>query len=86
MFLGMDAAKEAFACVKNGDIEVNTPYPPLIAGVGVRVMLQLLSGADLPSNIITPNIPMVTTEGEVIFGLQTQKPDEWYQYTFGPDV
>ena len=72
--------------MKNGDIEVNTPYTPLIADVGVRVMLQLLSGADLPSNIITPNIPMVTTEGEVIFGLQTQKPDEWYQYTFGPDV
>ena len=86
IFLSIDDSKEAITCVKNGDIEVNTPYTPLIADVGVRVMLQLLSGADLPSNIITPNIPMVTTEGEVIFGLQTQKPDEWYQYTFGPDV
>lgn len=86
IFLSIDDSKEAITQVKDGNIEVNTPYTPLIADVGVRVMLQILEGKELPKDIITPNIPMVTTNGEVIFGLQTQKPDEWYQYTFGPEV
>ena len=45
-----------------------------------------MTDVEMPYDVITPNIPMVTQNGDIIFGLNTQKPDEWYQYTFGPPM
>ena len=86
IFIGCDDSKEVITAIKNGDDDCQTPYTPLIADIGARVLLQLLQGADLPNEIITPNIPLVTTDGATIFGLKSQTPDEWYQYTFGPEI
>ena len=85
MFLSIDDSKEAVTQVKDGLFEVNTPYTPLIADIGMRVLLNIVTkSAEMPQDVITPNIPMVTQKGDVIFGMQTQTPDQWYEYTFGP--
>lgn len=86
LFISIDDSKEALTNIKKGEIEVNTPYTPLIADIGVRTLINILTGTEMPYDVITPNIPMVTQNGDNIFGLATQKPDEWYQYTFGPPM
>lgn len=86
IFLSIDDSKEALSHVEEGNFEVNTPYTPLIADIGMRVLLRILAGEEMPQDIITPDIPMVTPEGEEIFGLDTQAPDEWSEYTFGPPL
>jgi ribose transport system substrate-binding protein len=87
IFVSIDDSKEALTNVKNGDFEVNTPYTPLISDIGMRTLLNIVTkSTQMPQNVITPNIPMVTQKGDDIFGLKTQTPDEWYVYTFGPPM
>lgn len=86
IFLSIDDSKEALTHVEDGDFIVNTPYTPLIADIGMRVLLQIVAGEDMPQDVITPNLPMVTPDGAVIFGLQTQTVDDWWDYTFGPPL
>lgn len=86
IILSIDDSKEALAHVKNGDFLVNTPYTPLISDIGMRVLLEIVAGKEMPQDIITPNIPMVTKGGDLVFGLQTQTPDQWWEYTFGPPL
>lgn len=86
IFLSIDDSKEALTHVEEGNFSVNTPYTPLIADIGMRVLLRSLAGEEMPHDIITPDIPMVTPDGAEIFGLQTQTPDEWWEYTFGPPL
>ncbi len=53
----------------------------------MRTLINLVTkDKPMPHDIITPNIPMVTQNGDVIFGFQTQTPDQWYEYTFGPPI
>lgn len=86
-FIGIDDSKEILTEVKEGLVDSDTPYTPLIADIGVRVLLNILEGKDFGTKyIITPNIPIVTTNGDVVFGLHTQTPDQWYAYTFGPEM
>ena len=87
IFLSIDDSKEALTQVKNGEFEVNTPYTPLISDIGTRVLINIITGEkEMPYDVITPNIPMVTKNGDTIFGVETQTPDEWYEYTFGPPL
>jgi ribose transport system substrate-binding protein len=86
LFISIDDSKEALTNIKKGLIEVNTPYTPLIADIGARVLINIITGKQMPHDVITPNIPMVTAKGDTIFGLATQTPDEWYSYTFGPQM
>lgn len=86
IFLSIDDSKEALSHVKKGEFEVNTPYTPLISDIGMRVLLNIVAGKKMPHDIITPNIPMVTTKGDIIFGLKTQRPAQWWEYTFGPPL
>ena len=87
IFLSIDDSKTAINNVKEGKFEVNTPYTPFIADIGMRTLIKIITkDGDIPHNIITPNIPMVTKDGATIFGLKTQTPDQWYEYTFGASV
>lgn len=87
IFLSIDDSKTAVSRVKNGKFELNTPYTPLISDIGMRALINIITNnKSMPHDIITPNIPMITKNGEVIFGFQTQTPDEWYEYTFGPPI
>jgi len=86
IFISIDDSKEALTNIKKGLIESNTPYTPLISDIGTRVLINIITGKVMPYDIITPNIPLVTQNGDLIFGLKTQTPDEWYEYTFGPPM
>lgn len=86
IFLSIDDSKEALTHVKKGNFAVNTPYTPLISDIGMRVLLDAVTGKEMPHDVITPNIPMVTPKGDEIFGLKTQAPDDWWEYTFGPPL
>jgi ribose transport system substrate-binding protein len=86
IFLSIDDSKEALTQVKKGNFEVNTPYTPLIADIGMRVLLDVVAGKKMPHDIITPNIPMVTPTGQEVLGLKTQTPDQWWEYSFGPPL
>lgn len=83
IIMSTDDAKEIFTLLDNGQISVNTPYTPLIGDVQMRVALNVLAGNEVPQDVATPNIPMVTKDGVKIFGLQTLTPEEWFEYTFG---
>jgi len=86
IILNVDDSKEAVKYVESGDIATNAPYTPLMADIGLRVLLKRLSGEELPQDIIFPNIPIVTQDGRKLFGMSTQTPEEWYGFTFGPEV
>jgi len=87
IFLSIDDSKTAITRVRSGQFELNTPYTPLISDIGMRTLINLVTkDQSMPHDIITPNIPMVTQNGDVIFGFQTQTPDQWYEYTFGPPI
>lgn len=87
IFLSIDDSKTAITNVKNGKFELNTPYTPLVADIGMRTLINIVTGdKQMPHDIITPNIPMVTQNGDVIFGIKSQTPDQWYEYTFGPPL
>lgn len=83
IILSTDDAKEIFGLIDDGKISVNTPYTPLMGDIQMRVTLKILAGEQVPQDVATPNLPMVTKNGDVIFGLQTQTPAEWFPYTFG---
>jgi ABC-type sugar transport system substrate-binding protein len=87
IFLSMDDSKECQSQVTKGLIEVNTPYTPLISDIGIRVLLNIVTGsAKMPFNVNLPNIPMVTQKSQDIFGIKTQTTAEWAQYAFGAAV
>ena len=86
IFLSIDDSKEALTQVRKGNFEVNTPYTPLISDIGMRVLLNVVAGEEMPHDVITPNIPMVTPKGDEVFGMKTQTPDQWWEYTFGPPL
>lgn len=85
IMLTIDDTKESFSLLDQGFIEVNCPYTPLIGDIGIRYIIKMLEGEELPKDIAIPNIPMVTPEGEEVFGLKSMKTEEWYQYASGPD-
>lgn len=86
IFLAIDDSKECIQNVKKGYFGVDTPYTPFLSDIGIRVLINLATGVEMPHEIITPDIPMITANGDEIFGLQTQTPDEWWQYTYGPPI
>lgn len=85
IMLTIDDTKESFVFLDDKSVEVNTPYTPLIGDIGVRYLVKMIEGEELPKDIAIPNIPMVTPDGEEVFGLKTMTSAEWYQYASGPD-
>lgn len=86
IFLSIDDSHETVTFVQDGKFEVNTPYTPLISDIGMRTLIKIVTGEDMPKDVITPNIPMVTQNGSEIFGLKTQTPEQWLPYCFGPPM
>lgn len=86
IILNVDDSKEAVNRVKDGTIATNAPYTPLMADIGLRLLIMRFEGKDIPQDIILPNIPLITKDGRTIFGMKTQTPEEWYEFTFGPEI
>ena len=81
--LSNDDLFEALEAMKADKIAVTAPYTPLLGGIGVRVLLKILSGQRGPKNVTTPDLPMITKDGETIFGIKTVKVDDWVPYAYG---
>lgn len=81
--LSNDDLYEALIATKAGKIAVTAPYTPLLGALGLRALLKVLSGEDIPTDITTPDLPMITSEPERIFGIQTISVDEWMPYSYG---
>jgi ribose transport system substrate-binding protein len=67
-------------------MNTDVPYTPLQSDIAMRVLLKILAGENPGHDVTVPNIIMVTKDGDEIFGLKTQTPDDWYEYTFGPPI
>jgi ribose transport system substrate-binding protein len=81
-----DDSKETMVQIRNGFMDTDVPYTPLQSDISMRVLLKILAGENVGHDVTVPNIIMVTKDGGEIFGLKTQTPDDWFEYTFGPPI
>jgi ribose transport system substrate-binding protein len=84
VILSNDDLHEALVAMREDKIAVTAPYTPLLGGLSLRILLRTLAGEELPRNIITPDLPMITKEVEEVFGIQTMSVDQWAPYAYGP--
>lgn len=76
--------------IEQGNIDMVSPYTPLIGDIGLRALVMHIGAKEglmeaPPQLILTPNLPMITREKMVIEGIETLTPDEW-PYAYGPPV
>jgi len=81
--LSNDDLAEALLAMKQDKIAVTAPYTPLLGGLGVRVLLKILAGEKIHKNVSTPDLPMITKNGETVFGIETISVDAWMPYAYG---
>jgi ribose transport system substrate-binding protein len=90
IILANDDAREVLKEIKAGNIDMVSPYTPLIGDIGIRaVIMHIGAKAGMnpppPKLIMTPNLPMITKEKMTIEGVETLTPDEWL-YAYGPET
>jgi len=83
IILSNDDLFESLQAMRENKIGVTAPYTPLLGGLGLRVLLKNLAGEDVPKNVVTPDLPMITRERMNIFGIQTISIDDWIPYSYG---
>jgi len=83
--LSNDDLFEALNAMKDDKIAVTAPYTPLLGGIGIRVLLKILAGEKIPKNITTPDLPMITKNGDTVFGIKTISIDDWLPYAYGKE-
>ena len=81
--LSNDDLAESLEAIGKGKMAMTAPYTPLLGALGVRILLKLIAGEDVPKDVITPDLPMVTKESETVFGIETVSIDKWMPYTYG---
>jgi len=81
--LSNDDLFESLTAISNGKMAMTAPYTPLLGALGVRVLLKLAAGENVPQDVITPDLPMVTKRSETVFGIETVGIDKWIPYTYG---
>lgn len=82
----IDDSSEAISLMKQGAFEVLAPYPPLIADIALRVAVKIAIGEEMPQDIVIPPLPVITDDGEPLFGIETMTSEIWDQYAFGQKV
>lgn len=90
VILANDDAREVLKEIQAGNIDMVSPYTPLIGDIGIRAIVMHIGAKEgrneaPPKLIMTPNLPMITKEKMNIEGIQTLTPDEW-PYAYGPEV
>lgn len=86
IFLTPDDGKEDMRYIEEGILDMDVPLTPYQADIAARVLLNIVVGEEMPYDITVPNVPMITKDGQEIFGFSTQTADKWYDYTFGPEA
>lgn len=90
VILANDDAKEVLKEITDGNIDMVSPYTPLIGDIGIRAVIKHIGAKEglneaPPKLIMTPNLPMITKTKMTIEGIETMTPDEW-PYAYGPAV
>jgi ribose transport system substrate-binding protein len=90
VILANDDAKEVLKEITDGNIDMVSPYTPLIGDIGIRAVIKHIGAKEglneaPPKLIMTPNLPMITKTKMTIEGVETMTPDEW-PYAYGPAV
>lgn len=90
MILANDDAREVLKEIRAGNIDMVSPYTPLIGDIGIRAVVMHIGAKEgkneaPPKLIMTPNLPMITREKMNIEGIETLTPDEW-PYAYGPEA
>jgi len=83
LVLSNDDLFESLEAIGSGKMAMTAPYTPLLGALGVRILLKLVAGEDVPQDVITPDLPMVTRKSESVFGIETVSIDKWIPYTYG---
>lgn len=86
IFVTPDDGKEDMYYIEQGILDMDVPLTPFQADIAARVLVKAVTGEEVPYDVTVPNIPMITKDGVTIFGFETQTPDMWYEYTFGPEL
>ena len=86
-----DDSREILYEIKQGNLDECSPLTPLSGALGLRALIKQIGYKEglvdekLPKIIMQPNLPMITKEKEIIFGIETLTPNEW-PYAYGPLV
>lgn len=83
IILSNDDLNESLIALKQNKIAMISPYTPLLGALGVRVLLQQIDSKSKNKNITTPDLPMITHDGQNIFGLKTLSVEQWQPYAYG---
>ncbi|MEG3639600.1 sugar ABC transporter substrate-binding protein [Magnetococcus sp. PR-3] len=83
IILNNDDLFEALKAVEEDKIAMTAPYTPLLGALGLRVLLKTIIGEPIPKNVTSPDLPMVTHQGENIFGIPTIPVKTWVPYSYG---
>jgi ribose transport system substrate-binding protein len=83
IILSNDDLSEALQAMQQDKIAVTAPYTPLLGSLGLRVLLKSIAGEEIPRNVTTPDLPMITREKQNIFGIETMSVEEWLPYAYG---
>ncbi len=86
IFVTPDDGKEDMYYINEGILNMDVPLTPFQGDIAARVLIEIVTGEEVPYDVTVPNVPMITKDGGEIFGFDTQTPDEWYEYTFGPEL
>lgn len=81
--LSNDDLAESLDAIREGKMAMTAPYTPLLGALGVRILLRLVTGEEVPQDVVTPDLPMVTREKESVFGIETVSTNKWRTYAYG---
>lgn len=84
IIVGCDDSKENLRTMEaEGGYLALSVYTPFMSDAAARLVLKHLDGEEIPANVLIPNVPMVTQDGESIFGIETMTADKWVDIAFG---
>ena len=81
--LSNDDLVESLEAIRDGKMAMTAPYTPLLGALGVRTLLKLVAAENVPQDVITPDLPMITKTSEAVFGIETVSIDKWMPYAYG---
>ena len=84
IIVGCDDSKENLRAMENENAYLAlSPYTPFMADAGARLVLKYLDGEDIPDKVLIPAVPLITQDGEDLFGIETMTADQWIDIAFG---
>lgn len=87
IILNNDDSRETLTAVREGKLTMTAPYTPLLGALGLRALLRIITGQEeLPQDITTPDLPVITQEKEDVLHIPSVTVEEWWLYCYGPPL